>query len=153
MQTYSPGSDTATAVDSLFGAIHSVGRLLRRRILGGDLDAGSFWLLRTLAKSGPMRVTDLAGCAYLDTSTMSRHVAQLERSGLIDRAPDPADRRAQLVELSDLGRERLHAATARQRELLTDSLRDWPGADIADLVRLLDRFAAAIETTVPLEDR
>ena len=50
-----------------------------------------------------MRVTDLAGCANLDTSTVSRHVAQLQRTGLIERTPDPDDRRAQRVELTAAG--------------------------------------------------
>jgi DNA-binding MarR family transcriptional regulator len=140
------------AVDSVIGAIHSVGRLLRQRVAGSDLDPGSFWLLKTLAQQGPLRVTELAGCASLDTSTVSRHVSQLERAGLIGRTPDPADRRAQLVELSAAGRERLHTATAQRRALLTASLRNWPAEDVAELARLLERFVSDIETNAPQEN-
>jgi DNA-binding MarR family transcriptional regulator len=153
MQSTQPVEETASpAVDSVLGAIHSIGRLIRQRVTGSDLDPGSFWLLKTLAKQGPLRVTELAGCANLDTSTVSRHVTQLERSGLIGRTPDPDDRRAQLVELSDAGRERLHSAMAQRRALLTDSLRDWPADDIAEFARLLDRFVSAIENNAPQEN-
>ncbi len=141
-----------SAVDSVIGALHSVGRLVRQRVSGSDLDPGSFWMLKTLAKRGSLRVTELAGCANLDTSTVSRHVAQLERAGLIGRTPDPDDRRAQLVELSAAGHERLHTAMAQRRALLTGSLRDWPADDIAEFARLLDRFVSDIEITSPQEN-
>ena len=76
---------------------------MRQRAQGETLDTGSFWLLKTLATSGPLRVTDLAVCANLDVSTVSRHVAQLHSAGLIERTPDPVDGRAQRVKLSAPG--------------------------------------------------
>ncbi len=72
-----------------------------------------------------MRITELAGLVNLDPSTVSRHVAQLERSGLIERTPDPDDGRAQLVTVTDEGQQKLEAAFARRRELLARSLAEW----------------------------
>jgi DNA-binding MarR family transcriptional regulator len=135
------------AVDSVIGAIHSIGRLIRQRVTGSDLDPGSFWMLKTLAHLGPLRVTELASHANLDTSTVSRHVTQLERTGLVGRTRDPEDRRAQLVELNDAGRDRLHSAMAQRRALLTAGLQDWPAEDVTELARLLERFVSDIDTT------
>ncbi len=85
-------SSRTASVDSLMHALLGIGRLMRQRGQGETLDTGSFWLLKTLAASGPLRVTDLAVCANLDASTVSRHVAQLHSAGLIERTPDPSRR-------------------------------------------------------------
>ena len=70
-------SSRTASVESLMHALLGIGRLMRQRGQGETLDTGSFWLLKALAASGPLRVTDLAVWANLDASTVSRHVAQL----------------------------------------------------------------------------
>lgn len=135
----------ASAVDSVMHALFSIGRLMRQRVEGDGLEPGTFWLLKTLAGQGAMRVTDLAGCTNLDTSTVSRHVSQLQKSGLIERTPDPDDGRAQRVEPSAEGQRLLTEALDRRRILLRQSLEDWESADINELNRLLARFVGNIE--------
>jgi DNA-binding MarR family transcriptional regulator len=139
------GSDTTAAlrpasVDAVLGALMTIGRILRQRISSDSLEPGTFWLLKSLASQGSMRVTDLAGCAHLDTSTVSRHVAQLQRAGLIERTRDPADGRAQRVELTPSGRHQLTESLALRHALLTKSMQHWDIEDIAELDRLLARF-------------
>ncbi len=133
------------AVDSVLDALMSIGRLMRNRTQGDQLDPGTFWLLKTLLGSGSLRVTELAACAGLDTSTVSRHVTQLDRAGLIVRTPDPQDGRAQRVELSDLGRTQLHLSLTQRRALLTRSLDGWDDDDVHQLDTLLARFVGNIE--------
>jgi DNA-binding MarR family transcriptional regulator len=144
-------SASGSPVDSVLIAVMSVGRLLRQRAAGDDLDPGSIWLLKTLAGQ-PMRVTDLAASANLDTSTVSRHVAQMDRAGLVERTPDPADGRAHRVELTPSGRSRLDEAFRRRRALLGRSLRDWDTEDVTAFDRLLSRFVGDVENlTTDLE--
>jgi len=131
-------------VDSVVLAVMALGRLMRQRVEGDELDPGAFWLLKNIA-SRPRRVTELAGCANLDTSTVSRHVAQLDRTGLVERTPDPDDGRAHRVQLTDLGRQRLEDGFARRRRLLARAFADWRPDDIAHLDRLLDRFVHDVE--------
>ena len=131
-------------MDSVVLAVMALGRLMRQRVEGDELDPGAFWLLKNIA-SRPRRVTELAGCANLDTSTVSRHVAQLDRTGLVERTPDPDDGRAHRVQLTDLGRQRLEDGFARRRQLLARAFADWRPDDIAHLDRLLDRFVHDVE--------
>jgi DNA-binding MarR family transcriptional regulator len=133
------------SVNSVMHALLSIGRLMRQRGHGDTLDSGSFWLLRTLAASGPQRVTDLAVCAGLDASTVSRHVAQLHNAGLIERAPDPADGRAQRVTLSTAGVARIDAALRARRALLERCVESWQPHELEELDQLLTRFAADVE--------
>jgi DNA-binding MarR family transcriptional regulator len=126
-------------------ALLGIWRLMRQRSQGDTLDSGSFWLLKALATSGPLRVTDLAACANLDTSTVSRHVAQLHGAGLIERAPDPDDGRAHHVKLSAAGTAWIEAAVRSRRAVLEKCLEAWDPRDLAELDRLLTRFAADVE--------
>jgi DNA-binding MarR family transcriptional regulator len=134
---------TAEVLDVLMG----VGRRFRRRSAGTTIDPGAFWLLRSLLGDDPVRPTDLAASIGLDTSTVSRHLSQLHRAGLVERSVDPDDRRAQRVELSEAGRAEVEAALAARRTLLERSLSDWSDEDVELLHRLITRMLASLEST------
>ncbi len=138
--------DVASSVNSVMHALMGIGRLMRQRGQGEGLEPGTFWLLKTISASGSLRVTDLASTANLDPSTVSRHLTQLQRSGLIERLPDPDDGRAQRVQLSAAGAQRLSDALAARAALLRRSLASWEAADLHDLDRLLTRFVRDIDT-------
>lgn len=137
--------EAPSAVDSVLHALMAVGRLMRQRVEKDGLDPGTFWMLKHLAGE-PMRITDLAALARLDTSTVSRHVAQLERTGSVRRRPDPDDRRAQQVELTEHGQQQLDETLARRRALLTNSLESWSTDDLHTFDLLLGRFVADVNT-------
>ncbi len=138
-------SPTPHVVDSVLHTTMSIGRLMRQRLAGDQLEPAAYWVLKHLDQ-GSMRITELAGSTQLDTSTASRHVTQLERGGLVERSQDPDDGRAQRVGLTAQGRDQLYASLARRREALADSFADWDQADMADLDRLLSRLVTDIET-------
>ena len=140
-----PATEGAAVVDSVMMALMAVGRLMRQRVEGDELEPGTFWLLKTVGAEGPMRVTELAGCSNLDTSTVSRHVAQLDRAGLVERTPDPGDRRAHRIELTGLGRDTVQDAFRRRRALLSRGIGSWDARDVAQLDHLLGRFVKDIE--------
>jgi DNA-binding MarR family transcriptional regulator len=134
---------TAELLDTLMG----VGRRFRRPSSAATVDPGSFWLLKSLLGDGPVRPTDLASSMGLDISTVSRHLAQLHRAGLVERSADPDDRRAQRVQLSPTGRVAVDAALAARRSLLEQSLSDWTDDDVQQLHRLTTRMLASLEST------
>jgi DNA-binding MarR family transcriptional regulator len=131
--------------ESVLHALMSIGRLMRQRLAGDSMEPGTFFLLKGLASQDAMRVTELAAMANLDASTVSRHVQQLHRSGLIERSPDPDDGRAQRVALSPQGRALLHDGLGRRRALLGRSLEGWDPSDVETLDRLLARLVDSVE--------
>ena len=141
--------DGTDVVDSVLTALMTVGRTMRQRVAGDELEPGSFWLLKNIGAGEPLRVTALAACTNLDTSTVSRHVAQLDRTGLVERTPDPDDGRAHRLQLTDDGRRRLHDAFEHRRALLRRALGSWAADDIAELDRLLRRFVTDLENLDP----
>ena len=62
-------------------------------------------LLMEVEKLGRTTVTALSSAFALDKSTLSRTVDAAVRAGLIDRVVDPANRRQQVISLTDRGRE------------------------------------------------
>jgi MarR family transcriptional regulator for hemolysin len=83
------------------------------RAFGSELtDAGgsqSVWLILLALKQGRWRTQqDLAGAVGIEGPTLTHHLDGLEKSGLIERARDPEDRRAVRVELTDAGDELFH---------------------------------------------
>lgn len=133
----------------MLSALMTVGRLMRQRQADDTIDPGTFWLIKTVAHTGPLRISDLATAVHLDVSTVSRHVAQLERTGLVVRTADPADGRAQLVGISDDGRQLLDEAFQRRRDLLESTLSGWEASDIAEFERLLAKFVSGINSQNP----
>lgn len=61
-------------------------------------------VLGRLDREGPWSIGDLATAEKVRPQTMAQTIAELEESGLVQRHPDPADRRRVLIELTDEGR-------------------------------------------------
>jgi len=108
--------------------------------LSPGLGRGPVKALFKLRRLGPLRVKDLAIQLRLDSTTVSRHVDDLERRGLVVREADRSDGRATLVRLSARAVDLLDDAEVERRGKLRDGLQDWSPSDRATFVRLLSRF-------------
>ena len=107
------------------------------------LESGWHDVLATLRRSGPpfaLRPSDLTGTLMLTSSGTTKRLDKLEQAGLIARTPDPEDRRAVLITLTDAGKELIDGVTAahlaNEANLLA-SLSDAEQARLADLLRTL----------------
>ncbi len=139
--------EPTTAEDAVMLALVRVGKRMRQRFPGEDLEFTSIPLLKALQHYGPQRVSVLAEHLHLDASTVSRHVRSLEDRDMLERTTDPDDGRASRVAISDLGRSRVEEGAARRRELLGRAMADWDDADREALRRLLYRLATDIQET------
>jgi DNA-binding MarR family transcriptional regulator len=126
-----------------------IGLLLRRaraitnRLSGElhpELDGAGYGLLALLEDTGPLRASDLVARLGLDKSTVSRQLANLVHLGLVDRAADPVDGRAQVLTPSAEGSARLTRIREVRRARWASDLADWPASDVATLAELLDRL-------------
>lgn len=92
----------------------------------------------------PARVGDIAERNIADASTVSRQVSHLTALGLLEKVPDPEDRRAQLVALSDEGRALLDELVVRREAWFDELLADWPEEDVQAFISYVDRFCDAV---------
>jgi DNA-binding MarR family transcriptional regulator len=107
-----------------------------------ELDADAYGLLAELDRSGTSRVTDLAASIGVGKGTMSRQVRALEELGLVQRSADPADGRAFMLALPEVGRRRYRAARDARRAQLRTELGAWSEEEVHQLAVLLHRFNA-----------
>jgi DNA-binding MarR family transcriptional regulator len=71
------------------------------------LQRGEFDVLATLRRSGEpymLSPTTLYEATMISSGGMTSRLDRLERAGLIERRPDPNDRRGKLIALTDAGR-------------------------------------------------
>ena len=94
-------------------------------------------------REGPTRQHVLAAEFGLAPHSITDIVDALERQGLAERRPDPTDRRAKLVAITDAGEAALNVANATRERLLTQVFGALSGADRATLLRLLDSLDEA----------
>jgi DNA-binding MarR family transcriptional regulator len=104
------------------------------------LDVASMSTLTRIAETAPARASDMAEFFGVDKAAISRQVQGLERLGLIERANDPADGRAQTLQLTEAGLSQVTRVTSARIHRFRALLADWTQQDIDDLGRLLGRL-------------
>jgi DNA-binding MarR family transcriptional regulator len=112
---------------------------------GVSLDRAAYAALGRVHEAGPLRLSELAARMGVDASTASRQVQQLERTGLVGRVGDPADRRASLLELTAEGDRVLARMRQARRESLARVLSGWSRADRRTLAAVLTRLVDDLE--------
>ncbi|WP_434743204.1 MarR family winged helix-turn-helix transcriptional regulator [Micromonospora sp. SH-82] len=128
---------------------HELTALLRRsraisleiaREVHPEIEPNAYGLLLWLRRCGSTRLTELATRLGVGKGTLSRQIQALEVLGLVRRDPDPTDRRAWQLSLTEEGQRRFDAARSSRLDQIWRALEDWPAQDLADLARLLSRF-------------
>jgi DNA-binding MarR family transcriptional regulator len=87
------------------------------------------------------RLTDLARGANMTPQAMGELVDDLVARGYLERIPDPADRRAKLIVLTDLGYQALQAAFDTILDIEAELLAALGAGGLAKLQRALRRLA------------
>jgi DNA-binding MarR family transcriptional regulator len=139
-------------------ALALVGRLMRTAQLAETmrlpslrergLEAGWFDLLTALRRTGPryeLNPKRLMETVMLSSGGMTKRLDQLERAGLVKRAPDPRDRRGTLVRLTARGKRAVDRAIEvhiANEERLLDPLDE---AERRTLDGLLRKLLAGVE--------
>jgi DNA-binding MarR family transcriptional regulator len=118
-------------------------RARRQAFADQDLESWEFDVLSALRRSGPpyqLSPGRLLHETLVTSGTMTNRVDRMAARGLVERLPDPADRRGVQVRLTAKGRESVDAALesllARERVLLR-SLKPADERRLADLLRTL----------------
>jgi len=123
-----------------------VARLLRRRFEQHAHDSGltrSQWqVLATLANNEGINQSGLADQLEIEPITLGRIIDRLEQRGLIERHPDPSDRRAWLLHLTPAARPKLIQLRGLGDVTRAEALAGVPKADTERLLRTLQALKA-----------
>ncbi|WP_328850071.1 MarR family transcriptional regulator [Micromonospora globbae] len=95
---------------------------------------------------------ELAMRAQLDPSTVSRAIATLVSHGLVERRPDPSDKRAHVLALTPDGRTALADTYDWYAGVLARALAGWTPDEVAAFNAALHRFTRDIEVALGNND-
>ena len=125
--------NTMRTADMLFDRI---GRLLRPL----NVSAAGGLVLGLLRDNGPISPSELGERLIVTRATVTGVIDSLERRGFVRRAPNPADRRGLLVEITPAGLDVLRDL----RTIVHHSEKAWLGAltdpEMRDCINLLHRI-------------
>jgi DNA-binding MarR family transcriptional regulator len=132
---------------------HTLQRITRLGLLQGvsfarvfashGISFGEYLVLVALRRAGPpyqMNPTALFNAVILSSGAMTNRLDRLEAVGLVERLPDPTDRRGRLVALTDRGLELVDAAVVdhlANEEALLGALDADEREQLAGLLRKL----------------
>ncbi len=141
-----------------FDALAVLGRLFRVSELADTAlatgladerdERGWFDVLAALRRSGApyaLNPTELSRTMLLSSGGTTKRLDRLEAAGLVERRPDPGDRRGTLVRLTRRGKALIDRAVARHVANEEAILRVLTSAEQRSLDRLLRKLLAELE--------
>jgi DNA-binding MarR family transcriptional regulator len=118
-----PSFETTLLVRDSCLCLHAqrAARALARRfdiaLKPAGISSGQFSLLMSLNRPKPPSLGSVAALLAMDRTTLTANLKPLERRGLVEIAPDQADKRIRLLSLTPAGRAVLAGAVPIWRDL------------------------------------
>jgi DNA-binding MarR family transcriptional regulator len=145
-------SSPALDLDTAARLRASIGRLTRRlRPTAAGAAAGltptRISVLFTVARLGPIRLSELAEEEGLNPTMLSRVIADFADAGLVTRVCDPGDRRAALVQATAAGRklcERMRGERTDVLEVALASLSEEDRRAVEQALPVLEQLAHSL---------
>lgn len=145
--------------------IHDVARLLRHRLdkvaEGSGLTSAQWRVLASVARCQSLNLeapnqAALADMLDIEPITLSRQIDRLAAAELIERRPDPADRRAHRLYLTDKAAPMVASFRAMGAKMLGGALDGIDDAVVDTMIATLERIRTNLtgktETVVPFAD-
>ncbi len=137
-----------------FAAIGLASRQLRLRMERwcekeglSEMRLGILFMLRHVGGGVPLGA--LAGKLHVSPRNVTGLIDHLERDGLVDRVPDPADRRSVLARLTEQGRARVDAMAGGTFDWQQKLLAGFSADELVQLRHLCLKLASNMEVGFP----
>ena len=112
---------------------HAMRRAFDRRAASLGVTRAQWKVLFRLTRTPGLRQVELAGMLDVEPITLSRIVDRLEEAALVERAPDPADRRAWRLQVTTKAKPLVAKLRALGSELVDEA---FEGVDESELERV-----------------
>jgi DNA-binding MarR family transcriptional regulator len=106
--------DPEDLADAFFTVAHGLKRTVNAQVQHQGLSMARLRVLFQLVERSAIRMGELSACVDVAPRTMTSTVEAMERDGLVRRRPDPRDRRATIVSITDAGRRSFHEGRRQQ---------------------------------------
>ncbi len=134
-------------------AARGFARLSESRLKPLGFGVGQLPVLVALKDGSASTQRDLARFAKIEQPPMAQMLARMERDGLIERTPDPADGRSSRIVLTKAAQERMPDAIATLFQGNREAMAGFTQAEEVQLVDLLTRLIANLDQIAGAETR
>ena len=100
----------------------------------------SRFVLKAVQMHGPLRMSEIGRHMGISRPYMTALVDKLISDGLVERAPDPDDRRVVNVRITDAGKEEIKDFTQCTRDAVVKNLSSLDSEDISALHEMVRRI-------------
>lgn len=108
-----------------------------------DLQPAAFHLARWVYAYGGAKPSVIAEAVAMDRSAASALMKKMRELGLLDSMKDRSDRRAVIVDLTPLGRERVRQALDLRGSRFHDRIASWSDEELETFTALMRTFNGA----------
>jgi|SRR5450755_2933000 DNA-binding MarR family transcriptional regulator len=144
-----PAGPELTSVQLMeqFRAIaHATHNRTNARMSAAGLSLARFRVLSALQATDRIRMNELSTALGVVPRTVTTIIDALEKDAMVARLPDPADRRATLLQITQDGRTQLSRLRALHDSAAAELFDVLTAAEKHQLARLLRRLQAAADT-------
>jgi DNA-binding MarR family transcriptional regulator len=137
-ENIAPRGEAIAAADRLHSAAIHLLRRVRKQDETSGVGPAQLSALSVLVFAGPRTLGELAAAEQVKPPTMSRIVAGLKRSRLVEITRDPVDARRMHIRPTAKGTRLLQQGRQRRIEYLAEHLGSLTAGDLAQLVAAAD---------------
>ena len=109
------------------------------------LNVAEWRVIAVLAERQPTTQNELCAATRMDKVMVSRAAIALAERGLVQRSPNPGDKRSHLLALTESGRQLYAQVVPKALALEQELLADFSAEEIGDFVAMLRRLQARAE--------
>lgn len=131
----------------MFRTTQAVRDLMTGAVSGTGIRSDEYAVLSAIGVLRSVPPTELANRLRVPPTTISRYVAGFIEGGLVARAPNPADGRSYLLELTPAGRQIVRTVAPRIRGLVRRLREVVDVEEIERALRELEGGVRAVDTT------
>ncbi|WP_404405511.1 MarR family winged helix-turn-helix transcriptional regulator [Pelagibacterium halotolerans] len=120
-------------------------RVVDRRLKSIGVSSGYMPVFFALGDGSALTQKALAEIAAIEQPTMAATLKRMERDGLLERRPDPADRRSALIALTPVAREKAREVQQAVRDINAAALSQLSEDERAAYLDMLARITKSLE--------
>jgi len=135
-----PDEPEETLAEAFRGVARQLRHQAQRALAPWDVTPSQARALGVLTRHGPVRLGALSEHLRIAARSATEVVDALEETGLVERRPDPCDRRATLVGLTDRGAQVAAGVRAARNAEAEEFFARLDDADRASLTRILQNL-------------
>jgi DNA-binding MarR family transcriptional regulator len=144
-QTAAPELSSVRLMEQFRAIAHATHNRTNARMSAAGLSLARFRVLNALQSAGRIRMNELSAALGVVPRTVTTIVDALEKEGMVARLPDPADRRATLLDLTPEGLSQLRRLRVMHDSAAAELFDVLTATEKHQLARLLRRLQAATD--------